>query len=181
MKSFLWIVAALAAICAFGAIQGASPDRQYADISLPPVATFKDYCARCHGYEGAAYGKGFANINEDSLQSVIEDMMFGPAGLNPDSASIAAMVAYNRALSRKVPFAAILNARSYFDRRDSSLSIEASPGAVVVGADSVKMGKANSVLWSMPFDRNEEKSIRITVMRKGVSLEIRFPEELWNR
>jgi cytochrome c553 len=181
MKSFLWMIASIAFVCALGSIQDASQDRQYSDISLPPVASFRDYCARCHGYEGAAYGKDFANIGEDSLEDVIEDMMFGPAGLNPDSISIAAMVAYNRALSRKVPFAVVLNARSFLDKRDSALSIEASPGALVEGADSVRTGGANSIRWIKPRNGREEKSIRITVQRKGVSSVFQFPDELWSR
>ncbi len=181
MKRALMLISLITCISLFGATGGAPPDSQPMNISLPPIATFKDYCARCHGYEGSAYGRDFGSIRDDSLKQITEDMMFGPAGLNPDSISIAAMVAYNRALSRKVPFAAVLNARSYFDKRDSLLSIEASPGALVESADSLKLGNNGAILWRMPLNRNGRKSIRITVTRKGIASIFQFPGELWSR
>ena len=180
MKLVLAAIMFITSVFVIGILSGTPPGNRIADITLPPVATFNQYCVRCHGYEGSAYGRDFANIREDSLNNITEDMMFGPAGLNPDSISIAAMVAYNRALSKHMPFAAVMNGRSYFDGRDTLLFLEASPAAAVEGADSTMAGTSSVSLWRMHYDKNKG-SVRITVTRNGVSSQIRFPDELWSR
>jgi len=161
--------------------RGSVMDGAYSDINFPPVATFKKYCARCHGYEGSAYGKGFGSIAEDSLNRITEDMMFGPAGLNPDSLSIAAMAAYNHALSKNIPFASVINTRAFFEKRDSLLSIEASPAAIVTGAVLMKGTSLNDSIWRMPYQSTNGRIFRITVSREEFTSVIRFPDQLWTK
>jgi hypothetical protein len=181
MKWMVSVVMVIVSLSIFGAARDTPQVSRNADITLPPVVTFKKYCARCHGYEGSAYGKNFGLLIDDSLKAVIEDMMFGPAGLNPDSLSVAAMVAYNRAISKKIPFASVLNARSYFQKRDTCLIIEASPGTFVADADSVWGNNIDGYLWRVPPVTTKSKIIQIVVLRKGDSTCIHFPDELWNR
>ena len=181
MKPFVLSLTLGGFIFFFYASPGNSPNSQYRDIALPPVATFNTYCARCHGYEGSAYGHGFASIGDSSLKNITEDMLFGPAGLNPDSLSIGAMVAYNRALSRKKPFASVLNTRRYFDKLDSFLYIETSPGTIVKDADSVGGRSQGAAQWRIPHDRNKEEIFQITASRMGDSVVIQFPKDLWSR
>ncbi len=181
MNRFYVAGAVIACISMLGRVNNTPPDNRYADITLPPVATFGKYCARCHGYEGSAYGKNFGTLNYDSLKSITEDMMFGPAGLTPDSVSVEAMVAYNSALSRNVPFASVLNARSYFDKRNLFLLVETSPDAQVDHAERLTENSIDTLLWRIPQDSLKEGALRIRVTRNHVSSFIRFPEELWSR
>ncbi|KUO59942.1 hypothetical protein APF79_09205 [bacterium BRH_c32] len=56
--------------------------------------TFKQKCTRCHGSEGRAFGKNFAKMEKKELRHLTEDMMFGPARLNPTESEIKAMIEY---------------------------------------------------------------------------------------
>lgn len=73
-------------------------------VKYPPVSTFESKCARCHGPQGAFYGKSFGQLPDKDLERFIRLMMKGPGGLNPSQTDIEAMMAYNKSLSRHRPF-----------------------------------------------------------------------------
>ncbi len=149
------------------------------DISLLPVPTFQENCSRCHGDEGSAYGKNFGNLKEDSLKLVVEDMMFGPGALNPDSEEIDAMVSYNKSIKNNKPFASIINSKSFLDGKDKSLKISASPKAEIkVNNDDVKIISVDGI-WNLNYDLEKIKELKITVTRNKNSSTLNFPEELW--
>ncbi len=149
------------------------------NITLPPVSTFRNACARCHGYEGSAYGKGFGNLGPDSLRSVTEDMMFGPAGLDPDSIDVDAMAAYNASLEKSVPFASVLNGMSFLDGKDPVLTLDVSPGAVVTVNDSTVGIEASGSVWKIRYDPGKMSSIVFTIVRGSRQSSLRFPEQMW--
>ena len=129
------------------------------DISLSPVPTFQENCSRCHGDEGSAYGKDFGNLRDDSLKQVVEDMMFGPGALNPDSTEIKAMVSYNKSIKDNKPFASIINSKSFLDGKDKSLKISASPKAEIkVNNDDIKIVSADGI-WNLNYDPKKIKGI----------------------
>ena len=149
------------------------------NITLSPVPTFKDNCSRCHGDEGSAYGKNFGNLEDDSLKLVVEDMMFGPGALNPDSTEINAMVSYNKSIKEDKPFASVINSKSFLDGKDKSLKISASPKAEIkVNNSDVKVISANGI-WDLNYDSNKIKEIIITITRDKNSSILKFPEMLW--
>lgn len=167
-----WIIAA---------VYPQSKGEKLADISLPPVSTFHEYCARCHGEEGSAYGKGFGNLTDDSLRAVIEDMMFGPAGLNPTGIEIKAMTTYHKFLRDNKPFATVLNSNSFSDRKEKSLMMDVSPGADLETNDKeIKIQKKRST-WVLTFDPAKTKKVRITITRNGSSSTLDFPEMIWSK
>lgn len=149
------------------------------NISLPPISTFRDFCARCHGYEGAAYGKGFGSLEDDSLRSMIEDMMFGPASLAPDSIDVAAMTAYNVSLKNAIPFAAVFNAGSFLQGKDSILRIEISPGGTVAVRDSLIAVRGAGTQWELKYNPGKITQVVMAITREGRLSELRFPAELW--
>jgi len=63
-------------------------------LVLPPVSTFEDTCARCHGPESSFYGPQFARLQESELMRVVREMMQGPALLQPTDAEVRATTAY---------------------------------------------------------------------------------------
>ena len=149
------------------------------DISLSPVPTFQENCSRCHGDEGSAYGKGFGNLSTYSLRGVVEDMMFGPGALNPDSTEINAMVSYNKSIMENKPFASVINSKSFLDGKDKSLKISATPKAEIkVNNSDVKVIPANGI-WDLNYDSNKIKEIIITITRDKNSSILKFPEMLW--
>jgi hypothetical protein len=149
------------------------------DISLSPVPTFQDNCSRCHGDEGSAYGKGFGNLRDDSLEQVVEDMMFGPGALDPDTTEIKAMVSYNKSIKGNKPFASVINSKSFLDGKDKSLKISVSPKAEIkLDNNKVKVVSTNGI-WSLSYNPKKNKEIKITVTRNKNSSVLNFPDELW--
>jgi hypothetical protein len=158
-----------------------SGSKKRSDISLSPVSAFRDYCTRCHGEEGGAYGKNFGNLSDDSLRMVVEDMMFGPAGLNPDKIEIEAMVAYNKSLKKDKPFAAVMNLKSFLEGKDKNLMIDASPVSDLK-TDNTKVGiRKNKEIWELSFDPAKIRKVKITVTRRGSSAFLNYPDELWTK
>ncbi len=149
------------------------------NIALPPVSTFRSACSRCHGYEGSAYGKGFGNLGPDSLRSVTEDMMFGPGGLDPDSIDVDALTASHASLERSAPFAAVLNGMSFLDGKDSVLTLDVSPGAVVAVNDSTVGIEASGSVWKVRYDPGKKASIVMTISKGSRQSSLRFPDQLW--
>jgi hypothetical protein len=152
--------------------------KRISDLSLPPVSTFKKFCSRCHGEEGEAYGKNFAKLREDSLRSVVKDMMFGPGGLRPDSSDITAMEEYNKSMGSKKPFAAVINSKSFMQGKDKELKIDASPDAKLeVDNDNVSV-KENNGIWGLFYDPQKTGKVTITVKRNDASSSFTFPDEI---
>ena len=149
------------------------------DISLSPIPTFQENCSRCHGDEGSAYGKGFGNLREDSLEAVVEDMMFGPGALNPVSTEIKAMVSYNKSIKENKPFASVINAKSFLDKKDKTLKISASPKAEIdVNNNDVKVVLSNGI-WNLSYNPKKIIDLKITVSRNKISSTLKFPEQMW--
>jgi cytochrome c553 len=150
------------------------------NLNLSPVSLFHSNCARCHGEEGVSYGKDFAHITDDSLRNAVNDMMFGPAGVNPDSIEIEAMIAYARSLKDKKPFADFMNLKSFLNRKEDILRVDASPRSVLItGNKKVKIKKgANN--WELIFNLSKIKKVIFTVTRDGKSAYLRYPDELWS-
>lgn len=69
-----------------------------------PVRTFEKHCARCHGPKGNFYGDKFGSRSHKDLMYIVEEMMRGPAFLNPSEADVHAMTAYHHALNAGEPF-----------------------------------------------------------------------------
>lgn len=151
------------------------------DISIAPVSAFHDYCARCHGEEGSTYGKNFAHLREDSLKEVVEDMMFGPAELTPDSLEIEAMAAYNNSLKNTKPFAVVLNAASFIAGKEKNLKVEISPESTLETADdNIKISKNNNIC-ELTYGPAKIKELVITVKKNKTSSSLKFPDEMWTK
>ncbi|MBN1361733.1 MAG: cytochrome c [Sedimentisphaerales bacterium] len=100
-------------------------------LSLPPVSTFEDACARCHGPEGSFYGEGFAEPAGRELKVVVREMMEGPAFLTPSATDVDAMVAYHRALAAGEPFLCVTAYQPATATAPGRWVGEATPGAWV--------------------------------------------------
>lgn len=120
------------------------------DLELPPIRTFAMNCARCHGEGGAMYARPFKHQGED-LRRVIEEMMRGPAQLDPTEAEVEAMLAYHHSIRRGTPFAAATNAGSVADGSADVLRGQATPEArVVVHPDeSQREARMEGQQWSV--------------------------------
>ncbi len=165
-------------LCSAG-LTAQSQIRKIVDLSIPPVSAFKNYCSRCHGDEGSAYGKSFADMKDDSLRSIVENMMFGPGGLNPDSTEVEAMVSYNKFLKNKTPFAVALNSKSFIDGKDKFIEFETTPGSKLEVIDKEVAVENTGNIWRLNFDPLKIKNIKISVTKnKTISL-LEFPAEMW--
>lgn len=144
------------------------------NILLPPVSTFADACARCHGDEGNNYGDEFAKIEREELHKITEDMMYGPAFLQPNEVDIEAMTSYQAAISKDEPFAIVVNAASYLDGEDELLKIETSLNSDIVESEDyeVEKGEKDFQYLLKPKDKQEFK---ITVERNGKTSSFIFP------
>lgn len=130
-------------------------------LQYPPVATFDQHCARCHGPEGSFYGQAFAQTVEHDLTEMVGQMMRGPAFLEPNSTDIAAMAAYQRALAAEEPFVIVTDPQKALATDLSEIPVEASPGA------QVTIERTNG-------------TAQITASRDGRSTTIHFPDEQWS-
>jgi hypothetical protein len=149
------------------------------DISVPPVSTYKNSCAQCHGYEGVVYGKSIRNMEDEALRREIEVMMFYEAELNPDSIEVDAMVAYSISLKNNEPFAVVINSKSFLEGKVGNLEIETSPGTKVeVRNDNIRIIENRNIL-ELFYDPAKIKKVEVTVKSNGVSSSFDFPNELW--
>jgi hypothetical protein len=150
------------------------------DFSKSPIKTFKESCSGCHGSEGSAYGKNFAVMSDDSLKEIISMMMYGPGQLTPTQEDIGAMVAYNKAISSKKPFAIVMNSKSFLDGKEDNLLVSLSPKEKLsVNDKQVKIEKSDSD-YKLFFDPKKIKELKITVSEDNSSSVINFPKELWS-
>lgn len=154
--------------------------REISDISISPVDTFEKYCSRCHGYEGADYEKEFEELTEEKLKNFVEDMMFGPAALNPTVMEIEAMTAYNKSIQYKKPFAAVLNSKSFLEGKEKNLVINFSPGSEISinEKEKIKIEKEEKI-WKLFYNYEKISKLKIIVKRNGVTSSFIFPDELW--
>ena len=176
MKFFFKISAFILLFVSFSSAQ--TQIQKIADISLAPVSTFKNFCSRCHGDEGSAYGKTFGKLKDDSLRTITEDMMFGPGGLNPSKIEVNVMADYNKSLYDKKPFGTVLNLKSFVDGKEKTLKIESSPGTeLTLDNESIKIEKKND-LWELNFDPSKIKQFKISFIRNGFTSFLKYPDEI---
>jgi mono/diheme cytochrome c family protein len=145
--------------------RGVAWPQVHGELTLPPVQTFADACARCHGPEGSFYGEAFASLDGQELEEIIHEMMVGPAYLSPSAADVAAMTAYHRALAADEPFVAIVDppAPNVLRQKDLSeqIRIDASPGARI------------------QIDRSDD-AVVIAAHRGDKATRIEYPPQQWS-
>lgn len=152
-----------------------------ADFSKSPFKIFKKSCSTCHGFEGSSYGKNFAVMSNDSLKEVISMMMYGPGQLTPSQEDIEAMVAYNKAISRKKPFAIVMNSKSFLDGKENNLKVKISSKAKLnVDNEQIRTEKSDSD-YKLFYDLKKIKELKITVIRDSSSSSFIFPKQLWSK
>jgi len=147
------------------------------NISLPPVLTFEENCARCHGSEGDNFGDHFTKLKNDELRNITEEMMYGPGFLNPTETEINAMTAYQTAISKNEPFAVVLNAGSYLNGVDEILKVEVSSGSKPVENDSYTIEKGSKVNRYLIKSISKDK-VEISVTKNGKAAGFIFPENI---
>ena len=154
--------------------------KEISDISLSPVDAFEKYCARCHGYEGADYEKEFEELTEEKLKTFVEDMMFGPASLNPTGIEIEAMTTCNKSIQNKKPSAAALNSKSFLEGKDRNLIINISPGSEIYVSEKEKIKiEKEEKIWKLFYNYEKISKLKIIVKRNSVISSFIFPDELW--
>jgi mono/diheme cytochrome c family protein len=118
-------------------------------ITLGPVSTFEQACARCHGPQGSFYGEAFAKLSDSELHDFVKEMMEGPAGLHPTEEDIAAMTAYHQALAAKKPYLVVMD---YVEENGYRLAGQASLQSNLIiqtAADKVQAAPDSSGNWSV--------------------------------
>ena len=165
-----------------GKIYSQNSLKEVSDISLSPIMTFEKQCSRCHGYEGKDYGEDFAELTDEKLKNFVEDMMFGPAFLNPTNVELKAMSAYNKAIQNKKPFAVAVNAKSFLGGKEKELKINATSGAElsIDNNKEIKIKKTEEV-WTLSYDFEKVNKLRIIISKNGVSSSMIFPDALWSK
>jgi len=153
---------------------------QIVDLSRSPINTFKESCSRCHGTEGSAYGKGFAEMRDDSLKEIISMMMNGPAQLKPGQVDVDAMVAYNKSIRSKKPFAVALNSKSFFEEKTDNLLVSISAETKLSIKDKEVKVEETENGYRLFYDPKKIKNLKITLTRDNISASFNFPEKLWS-
>jgi len=169
---FLLIIASIT-------IYGQNENNKPEDLSLSPISTFADACARCHGDEGNNYGKEFAKLDAEELQHVTEDMMYGPAYLDPTEIELKAMTAYQRAISNNEPFIVITNAASYIKGEDNNLKLETSLNTKLEQSENIEIQKGEKE-FQFIINPNGKTNIEITAIRGDKKTTIIFPQEIYS-
>ena len=157
-----------------------APTAKLADLTLPPISTFVDHCARCHGPEGMFYA-GVLSLSGDALREKVRRMMHINAGLQPTEADIDAMVAYHVSIRLKRPFACITNAASVASGVADALRGEVSPQATLnlsVHGETAHEVTAPDLAWQIPTPP-PNTALDIVVSRDGESCGWSFPERPW--
>ena len=73
-------------------------------VKLPPVKTFYESCAKCHGSEGESFVSELKKLSDIDLYNITEEMMYGPAFLQPGVSDIKAMTSYLKSITNNLPF-----------------------------------------------------------------------------
>jgi len=179
MKKILFLVFLILIMIVHSCFYKKSRVKVISDISISPVSTFKNRCAKCHGDEWAVYGKSLSDMEDEALKREIEGMMFHESELNPDSIEVDAMVAYSISLKNNEPFAVAVNSKSFLEGKVSNLKIETSPDTKVeVPHINIRIMENRNII-ELYYDPAKIKKMKITVHRNGVSSSFDFPDELW--
>jgi len=150
------------------------------DLSSSPINTFKESCSRCHGNEGSAYGKGFAEMSDDSLKEIVFMMMKGPAQLTPGQADIEAMTGYNKSFRTLKPFAIVMNSKSFLEGKDDDLLVNLSAKAKLSIEDKKVKTELTGDNCKLFYDQKKIKELKITVTKDNNSSSFVFPKQLWS-
>ncbi len=129
------------------------PTPMVASLTYPPVSTFEESCARCHGPQGSFFGEGFGHGSEEELRQSVKDMMEGPSFLTPSEADVNAMTDYMQALDQQQPYLVV----TAWDPNTMTLQGEATPQASIIvegHPDHQAQADANGtwVLQDLPQD-----------------------------
>ena len=103
-------------------------DSLYTNLSLPPIATFEDKCASCHGAEGSMYPAGFAQKETMTMLNLVRGMMEDQVYLHPNEQEVAAMTTYHLAMKNQQPFICITEVAFNDETQYMRLQGETQPG-----------------------------------------------------
>lgn len=120
-------------------------------LASGPMSVFEMHCARCHGPYGTFYGQGFGQMPEHDLEEVVVEMLEGPAGLETDETSVAAMMAYHRALGEANPFLCVTNGPAVLSGKADTLHGEVTPDSTVEirTNDQTRKATVDGHTWSI--------------------------------
>lgn len=151
-----------------------------ADLVEGPLTTFDRACSRCHGPQGSFYGSSFEKLSDDQLHHSVEEMMRGPAQLEPTALQIDAMAAYQRALRDHRPFICVTNAAAFTSRQETALHGEATPGASVTLAkgSATLPARVDQQTWSIAAPPRPPFTLRAEA--GGANSKLNFPARLWS-
>jgi len=151
-----------------------------ADLVEGPLSVFDKTCSRCHGPQGSSFGSSFERLSDDQLRHSVEEMMRGPAQLQPTALQIDAMTAYQRALRDHRPFICVTNAAAFTSGSDAALHGEATPGASVTltkGLTTVP-ASVDQQTWSIAAPPRPPFALRAEA--GGANSKLDFPARLWS-
>lgn len=169
-------------------VQPEQTESTVVDLTLPPISTFEAKCAICHGHQASLHLDRFAALGDTELHGMVDQMMRGPGMLKPTDPDVEAMVAYHRALAKREPFAAVINAKSFSDGETTELLIEAAPEAILKateGDTEKEIGKRGR-FWTLRG--GSAQSFHIEVWREATGAQeasrpvaaFTYPRELWS-
>lgn len=149
-------------------------------LSLPPVSTFEASCANCHGPQGSFFGEEFGELPDEQLHDAVEEMMEGPAFLNPTDADLRAMVAYHRALAAKEPFLCVTSLRLSSDGVPTRIEGEATPGSTVsLAGTSAATTAGETGTWQLR-DISGSASLILTAQKDGNGTRLDLHQAQWS-
>lgn len=111
---------------ASGAADTDAIGEQQLDFARRPITYFNARCGACHGNYGSYWLEGvLANLSDDELRTVVDEMALGPAQAPLEELALDVQVAYHRSLIDGRPFVSAF-------RSNSGLAGEVTPGSRVV-------------------------------------------------
>ncbi|MDX9755693.1 MAG: hypothetical protein RBU29_17135 [bacterium] len=117
-----------------------------APLDFQPLAYFENYCARCHGTNGAHYGDEFGkNLTDTELEEFVDEMAAGPGGAPLEGEPLHAMTAFHRSLVTSTPFIILTQTEG------NTLRGEAMPDATLslILGETVVQAERDGNLWTM--------------------------------
>ncbi len=149
-------------------------------LSLPPVSTFEASCANCHGPQGSFFGEEFGELPDEQLHDAVEEMMIGPAFLNPTDADLRAMVAYHHALAAKEPFLCVTALHTFSNDVPIGLEGEATPGATISLAGAEVSTTVDEMgTWQLR-DVPSSASLVLTARKDGKTTQLDLHQAQWS-
>jgi mono/diheme cytochrome c family protein len=151
------------------------------DLIEGPVTTFERACAGCHGPQGAFHDESLAKMADDKLREMVEQMMRGPGQLQPTPVQLEAMIAYQRSLRDRRPFACVTNAAAFLSGKDIALQGEVSPGASVQSdkAGARIAATVNGMVWTLA--QPPRPPFAVIASKGPLQVQIDFPAEIWSK